>query len=628
MTTILHLEFPDFSQKYFNFIEINSQIVEITKGIHDIIIKKIINREHFIEKIKIYNNDTDYVEHKIKLYINRKNNFYCFIGSKYGFTFEIFNYDKIKLMENLEIKQNNIIYNLKEYDTGGLSSCRRFNIINCSKECIDYDKFGLPKLLPEGSYSINIFYHNISIEKLKQPKYYEINFDNIKNKDYFLNLEVNVNRIYKELRDDKNTDDYKDNKFYVELKKILGKNEDCRELEKLKIILAGRRKIIFNQTEYNICFGYAFLTILRSIMKFPYILFGIFSKILNDLKKNIPNSLDIIRILFWYDKYYLKNDNFIEKIRTLFYENKINLDDDKDIQEIHDFKLIYPNKCKKDTPYKKCYDFLHKFITELNEDSFLLEILLLLDSDSASNRRYRNVRIFQLSLLSLSQIKEHLMNIIPDVVIRKFHSQNDESNGNYLPSCGIMECFEGSLYEMNENKLNLILIETEDNECKYTMPLIMLFMHELFGHAKHRLDCWSLSPTHFYNPHNNYKLSYHCFEGESGRLFEFYISPDINIIKYLQFSLFPNKDLLLTKLWVAQDLRELRNIVKEKINYYKFECEKKIAKFPNGFEEQYAILVNTDENIEFFSDSANAFYDNDGPFNPYRINMEEIISCI
>ena len=197
-----------------------------------------------------------------------------------------------------------------------------------------------------------------------------------------------------------------------------------------------------------------------------------------------------------------------------------------------------------------------------------------------------------------------------------------------MPSCGIIECFEGTRYEMDENELNLILIETEDNECKYTMPLIMIFFHELFGHAKHRLDCCSISPSHFYNPYNNYKLSFHCVAGESGRLFEFYISPDINIIKYLQFSLFPNKDLLLTKLWVSQDLKELRNIVKEKINIYKFDSEKEIAKFPNGIEEKCAILVNADENVEFFSDEDGEFYDNDGPFNPYRINMEEIISCI
>ena len=98
-----------------------------------------------------------------------------------------------------------------------------------------------------------------------------------------------------------------------------------------------------------------------------------------------------------------------------------------------------------------------------------------------------------------------------------------------------MECYEGTLYEMDKDNLNLILIEKEDNECKYTMPLIMLFYHELFGHTKQILDNnHSISPTHYYNPHDNYKLCYHCFLGEIGRLFEFYISPEIEVINNLK----------------------------------------------------------------------------------------------
>ena len=97
---------------------------------------------------------------------------------------------------------------------------------------------------------------------------------------------------------------------------------------------------------------------------------------------------------------------------------------------------------QRSTPYKKCYEFLHKFISELNEDSYLLEILYLLDSDTASNRIYKNVRLFQLSLLNLTQIKEHLNSIIPYVVVRKFQSKNDKSNGSFDPNFGIIECYE------------------------------------------------------------------------------------------------------------------------------------------------------------------------------------------
>ena len=176
------------------------------------------------------------------------------------------------------------------------------------------------------------------------------------------------------------------------------------------------------------------------------------------------------------------------------------------------------------------------------------------------------MRTFQLSLLSLSQIKDHLKLIIPDVVVRKGHSPKDSCNADFDPAYGILECFEGTLYDKDNDSLNSILIENEDTQCKYSIPLIMVFFHELFGHAKHRLDNnHSESPTHFYNPYDNYKLLYHCFNGESGRIFEYYISDKIDIIKYLKFALLPNSELMDLKLWTANDLSDLRKIVQQKI---------------------------------------------------------------
>ena len=626
MSTFLHLEFPDFDKKYYNYIQINSQRVEITSKAQDIKIEKKMNRERYIEIIKLFRGN-ECVEHKIDLNINKENNFHCFIGSKCGFTFHIFNYDKHNLMNNLVVKQDNNEYTLNKYDSNGLKYCRRFNIINCSKESIDSDNFNFPKHLSEGSYCINKFYGKISVEKLKQPKYYEINFESIPEKDFLLNLESNVNKYYDALEKDNNNNVMT---FYNNLTKILYEKEKFKELSNLKNILAGRRKIILNKTEFDICFAYAFLQVLKSITIFPYTLYGIFLKILNDLKKNIPNSLDIIRIIFWYNEYYLKKQDFIDKITFLFADNEININDDKKIYELHDFKFIYPNKLKTDTPYKKCYDFLYQFIDDLNEDSFLLEILFLLDSDTASNRIYKNVRIFQLSLLSLFQIKENLKSIIPDVIIRKFHSKKYKLNGSYIHSYGVMECFEGTIYEMNENELNLNLIEKEDKECRYTIPLIMLFFYELFGHTKHRLDNISyMSPTHYYNPHDNYKLCLHCHKGESKRLLEFYISPKIDIINYLRFSLFPNTELISTKLWTANDLSELRTIVQKKIFDNKFECIKKIDDlFPNGQEDNKAEVVDDEEDYKYFSDYSEDYYDSDEDFNPYKALKMKKISCL
>ena len=77
MSTFLHLEFPDFDKKYYNYIQINSQIVEITSKTQDIKIEKKMNREHYIEIIKLFR-ENEYIEHKIDLNINKENNFHCF----------------------------------------------------------------------------------------------------------------------------------------------------------------------------------------------------------------------------------------------------------------------------------------------------------------------------------------------------------------------------------------------------------------------------------------------------------------------------------------------------------------------------------------------------------------------
>jgi hypothetical protein len=160
-----------------------------------------------------------------------------------------------------------------------------------------------------------------------------------------------------------------------------------------------------------------------------------------------------------------------------------------------------------------------------------------------------------------------------------------------------MECYEGTLYDINDNSLISKIIESEDNDCIYSMPLIMLFFHELFGHAKHRLDNnYSLSPSHYYNPYDNYKLCHHCKYGESGRLFEYYFSNDINIIHYLKFGFFPNKELMNVKLWTASDLSELRQIDRKKIKYNNFKSEKIINCFPNHQVSEYR-----EENESYFS---------------------------
>ena len=80
METYLHLEFLDIENKYFNYLNVNSETIKIEKIYEDIKINSTTNKEHYLDKIKLFNNENDFVEHNIDIYINQTNNYTCLIS--------------------------------------------------------------------------------------------------------------------------------------------------------------------------------------------------------------------------------------------------------------------------------------------------------------------------------------------------------------------------------------------------------------------------------------------------------------------------------------------------------------------------------------------------------------------
>ena len=161
METYLHLEFLDIENKYFNYLKINSQTIKIEKNYEDIKINSSTNKEHYLDTIKLFNNENDFVEHSIDIYINQTNNYTGFISSKNNYSFSIINFDNKKLLDKIEIKLDKNVYNITKYDNNRLKYCRRFNIINCSIESIKNNNFNVPEFLDGGSYNIDIFNNQI-----------------------------------------------------------------------------------------------------------------------------------------------------------------------------------------------------------------------------------------------------------------------------------------------------------------------------------------------------------------------------------------------------------------------------------------------------------------------------------
>ena len=321
METYIHLEFLDYEKKVFKYLKINSQIIKIEKNYENIKLNYIKNSEHYLETIKLFNNEIDFIEYNIDIYINQINNYACLISSKNNYTFSVINYDNKKLLDKIEIKQNKNVYNLTLYDNNGLKYCRRFNIINCSLEYIKKNNFNVPEFLVSGSYNIDIFHNQISVHKLKEPIYYEIDFIKInkEDKDYLLSLESNLNKQYNILLNDKNLDDETKNiKFKLIIDNLINfeKKYKFQELEIIKRILSSRKNLELYEKDYNIFYAYAYFLVIKSLktIDIGFAIYSIFLNLLNDLKTNIPNSFDIIRIIIWYKDNYIKNEQFEKKI--------------------------------------------------------------------------------------------------------------------------------------------------------------------------------------------------------------------------------------------------------------------------------------------------------------------------
>ena len=354
---------------------------------------------------------------------------------------------------------------------------------------------------------------------------------------------------------------------------------------------------------------------------------------MNQLQKfneEIPQDLEILRYIFWFRDEILKKNEYLDMISSNI--SKITKDKrNKDYTDILPFKVILPLYAKVNTPYYLSIIFLKNFIKDLNEDSFLTEILFLIHSEVSTNKAFKLCRMFKLSMLSLEKIKEHLILLIPKIIIRLDKSKKNSSNGSFLPKVGIMRVYEGSLFKINKEQLDTKLIETEDNEVKYTIPLIMLFLSECFCHAKIRKRNNDIySPSYFCNPYNNYNIMFHCETGECGRLFEFYISPNIEVIKFLKYSFISMPKLIDTKYWISSSRKELWDYLNEIMEKNKIEIEDSIEYFPDQKTEFQLNLANNNEKEDYENNFSSSNYDSeeDSKFTrKYKRIGKEVIDC-
>ena len=290
----------------------------------------------------------------------------------------------------------------------------------------------------------------------------------------------------------------------------------------------------------------------------------LYDKLIDDNDLNIEQKIKILKTITIFFKHCLHNDD-----ATIFNVNYINI-----------------NTISKQSPYFKSNQMLKELVSEITEESRLFEAFLYFDSKVIENiltkntqQKYsyndffgRKVEIKQakyiteygLSLMTVDEIKRHLIDLIPEIIIQI------DTNVN--------------IYALYEEKTNLMVINEfklfgdhlEKNEEKfktdsdyYIVPISMEIMYEMFAHGKLRYNKKTeKSPLVLRDSKYNFKVQVlmkeikcnltnkYVNQGESGRVFENYISEDKNIIKQLKKSS-ENTKIVNSKYWTGTNFFDL-----------------------------------------------------------------------
>ena len=244
-------------------------------------------------------------------------------------------------------------------------------------------------------------------------------------------------------------------------------------------------------------------------------------------------------------------------------------------------------------------------LLNLKSNSKLLEILYLLDSGSGKNKKnkkFDNTKTsFNLSMISLNNIISHIKILIPNMIIRK----NTASKKKFNPyaecdiNSGIMTIYEETLFKNELSESKKFLIDNPDINDNYSITIFICLLHEICSHLKLIIKDKEInSPNIINDPYDNYnELSLEM--AESGRIMEYYISKDINKIKFLKFSFSPKKDLYNHNLWTDENFEKLnllienlmKNIHKKEPEYMKYE----ISFFPKKKDKEIK-EIKYDEN--------------------------------
>lgn len=574
--------------KLNDLIQSKEQIIELDINSKDIFI---------IDEIELRNNKGNFKENfLLPIYVKKMNT--CYISLKHknkGYYFELIIYSKDKeKLKNYSLSQKG--KNLVEFDNYGLNYRKKINIINIEKKFADdYIKYGI---FNSNSYKICIRIKDKKIsstvhelvlqEKMNSKRFsYKANKNDI-NKIYQLFQDLkngqslaNIKNNYKCLNDDEAVKKFMTNYEYVkntylEIKTITEDDVNIIKEYLLKLIIKNFFiDIDKNRTKAQIKdINDKILTIIDNI-----------TSIINDIEeftKNIENSTIIKYRLFrstLYNLYSIINRLKSNKNSCLITLSKYNQ------------KIINLKNLSTENPYKQAINFLKEISQNLNEESCLFDLLLQYNSGISNDmdlfrrkkKKYEdNDTKYELTMLTVKEVANHLEELIPDFVVR-YTCDDDDTYSFY--------CSLNDLVFFNEKKiLKNDIIMNIDGLNQYTLAIVILFMHECWGHRKVDKSNKIIKDSPIRNclisedfEENEIVIKYgktQKIKGESGLEIEYLITGlkyDNIYTKYLLNEHDENNENLLNvNLWIQSTFDEFRNLMKQNMEEYYHETIEKL----------------------------------------------------
>ena len=309
---------------------------------------------------------------------------------------------------------------------------------------------------------------------------------------------------------------------------------------------------IINERDADFMFGCLILLLYCNEKKFAINILEVqfLENIIKDIKKNGFGSLEQIKAAISFVVFYIAD--------PLFYS------------------LKYSKKLDDNNPYKRGFNFYKSIIEDLTEESELMLIFLQLNSGSGKEI-LNNKLCYKISMASISEIKEHLINNIPNYFF-VFNKKNGENIALSDTSTQILSFNEQKIFE--QNYTNLTILGNNDNDNKIinenkknkiindnkAMNVSIGMFHE-GGHQKFHMDSntgYKIEPVLFIDKNYNFQNQENLnvkknnnkkdnISGESGMcvdfyLYNFFLYPAQIIVGSSQSYKLMNKNLFTNKL--------------------------------------------------------------------------------